>query len=125
MVSEDHCKTSLFKILWKSLIENLQLSCLIKVMYIGIDCPIWASKYSYLDSITPPKTFYASVNSETLCIARTTIDLVHMVPWPNHFSIWMKNRDSECTHIILLLKKMCGKFFEVFDRFADTADNFS
>ena len=80
---------------------------------------------SYLDSNMPSKTFYASIDSEILCIVRTTIDLINMVELVNLLLVKMKKQGSECTLIISSLKKIFGKHFNVFHTFTDTTDKFN
>ena len=49
------------------MIENLQLSCLIKNAF-----PFYVDRMPYLDSNIPSKVFYKSVGSDIPRIARTT-----------------------------------------------------
>ena len=54
--------------------------------------PFYINCKSYLDSNIPSKIFSASVGSEILGIARTTIDLINMVTRDNLLLIWVKNQ---------------------------------
>lgn len=56
---------------------------------------------------------YASVGFEILHIAMITTDLINIVTGVNLFLIRMKNQDSECTCILLKLKKIYGKHIRV------------
>ena len=47
-----------------------------------------------------------------------------MITFANLLLLLMKKQISECVHIILLLKKIFGKHFKVFYKFADTANEF-
>ena len=85
--------------------------------FISIACHIWIAIYHL-------KSFYASISSEILRIARTTSELINMVTRVNLLLIRMKKQGSEYTRIILLLKKVFGKPFKVFHKFANTADEF-
>lgn len=79
----------------------------------------------YLDSNMLSKIFYASVGSEILRISRTTADLIRMVTCANLLLIRMKEQSSECVRIFSLLKKkIFGKHFTVFHKFADTPNEF-
>ena len=77
-----------------------------------------------LESNIPSKIFYASIGSEILHIVLATTDLVNMVKRVNLLLIRMKKQVSECTRIISLFKKVFGKHFKVFHKFANTADEF-
>ena len=67
--------------------------------------------------------FYSSFGSETLRTAWTTGDPIYMVKRVNHFLIPMKKQGGECTCNISVLKKISGKQFKIFPKFADVADN--
>ena len=47
-----------------------------------------------------------------------------MVTRVNHLLRVMKKQGSECVRIISLLKKIFGKIFKVFHKFADAANEF-
>lgn len=85
--------------------------------FLSITCPIWVAAYrlKYYSKI--------SVGSETLCISRTTTDLINVVKPVNLLLIRMKKKQgSEYVCIILLVKKIFEKHFKVFHKFADTAN---
>ena len=54
---------------------NLPLSYLIKEM----PFPFYINRMLYLDSNIPSKTFYASISSKILRIARKTTDMINFV----------------------------------------------
>ena len=66
--------------------------------------------------------FYAIIGSETVRIARTTRNPSNMVKPVGLLLIRMKKQGSECIRIDWLLKKIFGKHFKVFQKFANTAD---
>ena len=75
----------------------------------------------YLDSNIASKIYHASIGSEVLCLARTAMDLNIIVTNPN-LLLRMKKHCGEFTRIISLLKKIFGRTFKVFDKFADTTN---
>ena len=75
----------------------------------------------YLDS----NIFIGLVVSKLLCIAKTKTDLINIVARVNLLLIRMKKHGSACVCFILLLKKILGKQFKVFHKFADTANEFT
>ena len=60
------------------------------------------------------------VGSGNLCIARKTTDLINMSTYANLLLIQMKRQDSECVCIILLVKNIFEKHFQVFHEFTYT-----
>ena len=66
--------------------------------------------------------FYAIIGSETVRIVRKTTNLSNMVKPVGLLLIRMKKQGSECIRIVWLLKKIFGKHFNVFQKFANTAD---
>ena len=75
----------------------------------------------YLDS----NIFIGLVISKLLRIAKTKTDLINIVASVNLLLIRMKKHGSACVCFILLLKKILGKQFKVFHKFADTANEFT
>ena len=94
---------------YKSIIENLPLSCLITVMafFLYQSHALFGWQYTI-------KIFYASVGSEIPCIAGTTEDLIDMIEFVNLLLIWMKKQGSECACIVSLLKDFLGKYLKVY-----------
>ena len=62
--------------------------------------------------------------SKIMRIARITTDLINMVTHVTSLLIRMKKQGSECYCIISLLKKIFGRHFVVFHKFADTDNKF-
>ena len=78
----------------------------------------------YLDGNIPSKIFFALISSEIISIARTATGMNNIVIRISLLLIRMKKHGSECVRIILLLKKIFKKHFKVFNKFADTANEF-
>ena len=91
----------------KSMIENLQLSCLIKEMEMYLT---FISVHPYFDSNIPCNIFYVSIGSQILCIARTRTDLVDLTTHVSLLLMRIKKQRSVCTRIILLLKNIIQTF---------------
>ena len=87
--------------------------------------PFYINRMPYLDNNIPSKTFYTSISSEIVRMARTTSELINMVTHANILLICMKKQGNECTRIISLLKKIFEKHFKVFHKFANTTDEFN
>jgi len=78
----------------------------------------------FLDSNIPSKIFYASVGSEILRIARTTSNLHDLVTRVNALLTRMAKQGSKHKQIASLINKLFGRHFNVFKKFADTANQF-
>lgn len=101
---------------WKSMIGNLQLTCLIKEIFF----PFYINPMSYLDSNILSRKCFASFCSAILRIEKTTINPLDMV---TRFNFLLMRQGSECTCIVSLLEKIFGKHFSQ-NIFSDTADKF-
>ena len=86
--------------------------------------PFYINRMPYIDSNIPSKIFYACIGSEILRIARTTSEKNDMIHCVNQLIIRMKKQGSQHERFISLLKKIYGKHFSVFKKFASTADCF-
>ena len=74
-----------------------------------------------LNSNTPSKIFYTSIDSEILHFVRITTDLINMVTDNN---LAGTDKKVSFSRIILLLKQILWKHFKVFHKFSDMSVEF-
>ena len=109
-----------WNIQWKSMIENLQPSCLVKKVpfpYILITCLIWVAicclKYFMLQLV---QKFYILPGQQQILLILCQLSMFCWYGW--------KKQGNECICTISLLKKIFGKDFKLFHNSADTAGEF-
>ena len=113
--NEDSSKALLLKLSIK-VHEILHSSCFMKerfFLFTSLACLIWVATYDI--------KYFVSVGSEILHIIRTKTDLTKLIARVNLSLICLEKRESECTHH---WKKVFGKHFEMFYKYADTTNEF-
>ena len=79
---------------------------------------------SHLESSIPSNINYAPIGAESLRFARTTSDSNIFIRLANQLLKRIQRWGSKHRSIIPMLKKILGKHFNVFNAFADAADDF-